>query len=217
MTAILLARHGENDFAGKGLAGRLPDIHLNDKGRQQAELLAERLGKFPIKAIFSSPLERAIETAQPLAKRLGLDIQIRQTLVEVDYGEIQGKEFKQLQRTKLWKEIQTHPAVVRFPGGESLLEVQQRVCDDLVTLAGQFRANDVIACFTHADVIRLSAAWALNMNLDDFQRLAVGMGSVTVIQVEEKRARVLHLNQVMDFNWIEPAGKKKTKRPKTSS
>lgn len=212
MTTILLIRHGENDFVGKGLAGRLPGVHLNDKGRQQAESLAEHLAKAPIKAIYSSPLERALETAQPLAKRLGLDIQIRPGLIEVDYGQLAGKSFRQLKRLKLWKTIQTNPAGVRFPGGESLQEAQQRICEEIETLAGFYEPRDVIACVTHADGIRLSTAYFLGMELDDLQRLSVSIASLTVFYVHEKQARLLHLNQVFALDWSQAETKKRAKR-----
>ncbi|NPV78331.1 MAG: MSMEG_4193 family putative phosphomutase [Anaerolineae bacterium] len=208
MTILLLIRHGENDFIGKGLAGRLQGVHLNDKGRRQAEALAEQLGKAPIKAIYSSPLERALETAQPLAERLGLEIQTRPGLIEVDYGEWEGKAFRQLKRLKLWKTIQTAPAGVRFPGGESLQEAQQRVCKEIETLAGFHEQEDLIACVTHADVIRLSTAYFLGMRLDDFQRLSVSIASMTVFQIHEKRFRLLHLNQVFALDWVQAETKK---------
>lgn len=211
MTILLLIRHGENDFIGKGLAGRLPGVHLNDRGRLQAEMLAEHLGKAPIKTIYSSPLERALETAQPLAERLGLEIQTRPGLIEVDYGEWEGKAFRQLKRLKLWKTIQTSPAGVRFPGGESLQDAQQRVCKEIETLAGFHEQKDVIACVTHADVIRLSTAYFLGMRLDDFQRLSVSIASMTVFQIHEKRFRLLHLNQVSALDWSQAETKKRGK------
>src|SRR3954452_18283038 len=102
MTTILLIRHGENNMVGKRLAGRLPDVHLNDRGKQQAQQLAEALCKAPLKAIYSSPLERAVETAEPLAAELGLPVQIAPGLIELGYGDWQGKTLKQLSRLKLW-------------------------------------------------------------------------------------------------------------------
>ncbi len=98
MTTVLLIRHGENNMVGKRLAGRLPGVHLNKKGREQAEQLAEVLCKAPIKAIYSSPLERAVETAEPLAKLLNLEILPAPGLVELAYGDWQGKTLKQFGR-----------------------------------------------------------------------------------------------------------------------
>ena len=91
MPTILLIRHGENDYVKQNrLAGRLPDVHLNERGRQQAQVVAEKLALAPIKAIYSSPLERAAETAAPLAEKLGLPVTLRPGLLESDIGEWQG-------------------------------------------------------------------------------------------------------------------------------
>ena len=78
MPILLLIRHGENEFVKQSrLPGRLPGIHLNEHGQEQALALAESLKTMPIRAIYASPLERALETAQPLADALGLAIQLR--------------------------------------------------------------------------------------------------------------------------------------------
>ena len=124
MPTLLLIRHGDNEFIARNkLAGRLPGVHLNEKGRQQAEVLAQLLLKAPLRAIYSSPMERAVETAQPLAAALGLEVQIRPQLIELNYGNWQGRTFKQLARIKLWKEVQNNPVGVRFPGGETAGQV----------------------------------------------------------------------------------------------
>ena len=116
MPTILLIRHGENDYIRKGkLAGRLPGVHLNNKGYQQAKTIAERLKDAPIKAIYSSPLERAVETAEPLAKALSIEIQLRESLLETGYGDWQGQPLKKLRRLKEWKIVQNTPSLFRFP------------------------------------------------------------------------------------------------------
>ena len=125
MPILLLIRHGENDYVKKGrLAGRLPGVQLNDTGRSQAQSLADRLAKAPIKAIYCSPLERALETAEPLAKCLDLETIPRPGFLETDYGEWQGHTLKSLRRLKLWRTVQSAPSLARFPGGESFAECQ---------------------------------------------------------------------------------------------
>jgi broad specificity phosphatase PhoE len=124
MALIILVRHGENDFVKKGrLAGRLPEVHLNKKGLAQAQAAAEALSrmleKAPVKAIYSSPLERTMETAEPIAKAFGLPIVPRPGLIETDCGEWQGKSVKQLSRLKIWKVVQSSPSTFQFPGGET--------------------------------------------------------------------------------------------------
>ena len=118
-TLLLLIRHGENDVMYRRLAARLPDVHLNQRGREQAAALAQALTHAPIEAIYSSPLERAVETAQPLADARGLPVEIRSDLIEVNYGSWQGKTYAQLRRTNLWKTVHSTPSQVRFPDGEA--------------------------------------------------------------------------------------------------
>jgi len=204
MAIILLIRHGENDYTGKRLIGRQPGVGLNEKGRQQAVALAEWLADAPLKAIYSSPLERAVQTAQPLAHLKNLDVKINPALIEVDYGECQGKTFKQLHRTKLWKAIHANPAEAVFPGGETLAGVQERIVRGLRELAATFEPADVIACFSHADVIRLAVAHFLCMPLGEFQRLSISTGSITVLHLNSDKARVTHINLVSRLEWPVP-------------
>src|SRR5436190_24049812 len=132
ITYLLLIRHGENDWVGTDrLAGRTPDVHLNEKGRQQAANLATLLAKQPIVAIYSSPLERCLETAQPLAALLNQIISAEPGLLEVDYGEWRGAHLKELSQLPEWQMVQHFPSVFRFPGGETLREVQSRAVETL--------------------------------------------------------------------------------------
>jgi probable phosphomutase (TIGR03848 family) len=182
MPVVLLIRHGENDYVKKGrLAGRLPGVHLNENGRKQAAALAEKLGQAPIKAIYSSPLERAVETAEPLAKARGLEITLCPGLIETDYGEWTDQKLKGLSRLKEWKIVQSAPSRVRFPGGERFGDAQQRISAELERLAGQHEAKDLFACVSHADPIKLAVANFIGLPLDMFQRLQISPGSVTAL------------------------------------
>lgn len=200
MPIVLLIRHGENDYIKKGrLAGRLPGVHLNKNGRQQAQALAVRLAGAPIKAIYSSPLERTIETAQPLAQALGLEVIPRPGLIEVDFGEWQDQKLKGLGRTKLWKVVQWTPSRMRFPGGETFAEAQYRICRELEELASMHEAKDILVCVTHSDPIRLAVAFYLGMPLDLFQRLSVSPASITALMMNESGHRLLTLNYDLSF------------------
>lgn len=182
MPLFLLIRHGENDYVKtRRLAGRLPGVHLNDTGRKQANLLAEKLAGAPIKAIYSSPLERAVETAQPIASALGLEVILRPGLIESDVGEWQDQKIWRLRRQKLWKVIQSMPSRAKFPGGESIPDGQRRICQDLEDIAAQHDPKDLVACVSHADPIKLAVAYYLGMPLDHFQRLSVAPGSITAL------------------------------------
>ena len=181
MPVFLLIRHGENDFVGKRLAGHLPGVHLNEKGRQQAALIAQTLSKAPIKAIYSSPLERAVETATPLSQALNLPVSIRPGLIEIDFGRWQGKTGKQMRRLKLWKVVQESPSQMRFPGGESFVEAQQRLHQEIEAIKEAHEEHDLVACFSHNDAISLVVAHYLGLPLDNFQRLSFGTATLTVL------------------------------------
>ncbi len=195
MTVLLLIRHGENDFLNKNrMPGRLPGVHLNERGRQQAAALADVLKDTPLAAIYASPLERAIETAEPLARAKGLEIQITPALTDTDVGQWQGRSWKALGRTSAWKTIQETPSLFRFPGGESFVECQQRVVAALERIAAAHQTDDFIAVVFHADPIKLAVAHFLGLPLDHFQRLTAETGSITALQLGKNRARLLRMN-----------------------
>src|SRR5207253_672776 len=126
-TTILLVRHGQTPTTGKHLPGRAPGLHLSDAGRHQAEAAAERIAALPrVDAVYASPLERTRETAAPIARARGLRVQLDKGLLECDYGDWTGAELKALSRLAEWKVVQHHPSGFRFPGGESLAEMQTR-------------------------------------------------------------------------------------------
>jgi len=204
MPFILLVRHGENNFVGKRLAGRLPGIHLNQRGRQQAEALKEILVKAPIKAIYSSPLERAMETAQPLADALKLAVKPIPGLLEVDFGRWQGKTAKQMHRLKLWKTVKEQPSQMRFPEGESFAEAQHRVVACLEEIRTIWDDKSLVACFSHSDSIRLALAYYLAMPLDAFQRIGIDTASISLLHLGNDGPALLFMNQRTHFEWPEP-------------
>jgi probable phosphoglycerate mutase len=195
MTTFLLIRHGENDWVGRRLPGWTPGLHLNARGRAQAEALVAVLRPVRLEAIYSSPLERALETARPLAKAKGLAVHRAPGLADLQVGDWQGRSLRGLSRTRLWPVIQHTPSLARFPGGESFTEAQARV---VAALEAVRRTHDsprsVVACFTHADSIKLAVAHYLGLPLDLFQRLAVEPASVTALHVGRERVALLRLN-----------------------
>lgn len=195
MTDILLIRHGENEYTQKGkLAGWTPGVHLNETGQAQARALAERLMEAPLKAIYSSPLERALETAGPLAQARKLPVQKCEGIGEVRYGEWTGRSLKVLTRTKLWKVVQRQPSAMEFPGGETLRAVQARALEAIEGIARK-HPKDLVALFSHGDVIKLVVAYYLGMPLDMFQRILINTGSITAIRVPPGMPFVLRVNE----------------------
>ena len=202
MPTFLLIRHGETDYNKKmHLPGRLANVHLNKKGQQQAQSLADNLATAPINAIYSSPLERTIETAEPLAKALKLDIISTPGLLETDCGEWQGQSVKKLRRQKIWQSVQQHPSLFHFPGGESIAECQHRMVQVFESLRLQHSPQDLVACFSHSDPIKQVVAYYLGLPLDNFQCLYINTGSVTALQISENCSRLLMLNYLPSFTW----------------
>ncbi len=203
MTVVLLIRHAENDYVRTGrLAGRLPGVHLNARGREQAQALAEALRETPLAAVYSSPLERALETAQPVAEAHGLEVVVREGLLELDIGAWQGCTLKQLRRRKLWRVVQGTPSRMRFPDGETFLEAQGRVVAELEALAAQHSPKAVIACVSHADLIKLAVAYYLGLPLDLFQRLTIAPASITALAfLPDAPPRLLTLNHRVCWMW----------------
>lgn len=205
VTHVLLIRHGENDWVGTDrLAGRTPGVHLNEKGQKQAEMLAETLATQPIAAIYSSPLERCLETAQPTAAKLGLPVQINEHVLEADYGEWQGQSIKELAKLPAWHAVQYHPSSFTFPGGETMRNMQQRAVSGLELLHAQ-HPNQTVAVFSHADIIRLTLAHYLGIPIDLFQRVIVSTASISVITFHNGRPSVFVVNQQQELPKFEIA------------
>jgi probable phosphoglycerate mutase len=193
MTAFYFVRHGVTSHTGHRLSGWMPGIHLTDEGRAQAEAAADTLARVPFKAIFSSPIERTMETAQAIAARHRLEVEVTDALGEVRYGRWTDRSFKALARTKLWTTVQRFPSGARFPDGETVRAVQARAVEEVERLRLEF-PRKVLCCVSHADVIKLVAAHYLGVHIDLFQRIDVGPASITVISVGDEGPRVHALN-----------------------
>ena len=194
MTHILLIRHAVNDvMKAKRLAGWMPGVSLNDEGREQAAAVAERLRHLQIAAIYASPLERTGETAAPLAAALGLEVQIREGLGEVRYGEWTGQPLEELAKHEQWRVVQMYPSGMRFPGGEAMREMQARIVNELEAIAAD-HPRDIVAVFSHADVIKAAMAHYLGVHLDLFQRIVIDPTSVSIVTLTRFGPRVLRIN-----------------------
>jgi probable phosphoglycerate mutase len=204
MTLLLLIRHGENDYVKSGkMAGRIPGVHLNEKGQKQAQALAEALKDIPLKAVVSSPLERAMETAIPIAELHKLKVIEAPDLMDTDIGAWQGKSWRVLGLTNAWKIVQRAPSRFRFPDGESFLEAQMRCVAALERIIRQNnKPKDIVVVVFHADPIKLVVAHFLGMPLDHFQRLSCDTGSLTVLHAGEASANLVRLNQRPPFDFL---------------
>jgi probable phosphomutase (TIGR03848 family) len=196
---VVLVRHGRSAANAKAvLAGRTPGVPLDDAGQEQAAALAGRLGGVPVVAVVSSPLQRCAETAAPVAAALGLQTDVEDRLIECDYGEWTGRELKALVKLPEWKAVQAHPSSVQFPGGESMRAMQARAVDAVrdwnVRMATTHGESAVWVAVSHADVIKAVLADALGMHLDEFQRIVVDPGSVSIVRYSPLRPFVTRVN-----------------------
>ena len=193
MTVFLLVRHAVTSHTGHKLTGWAPGVHLSDEGRAQAEGVAEHLAKAPIKAIYSSPIDRTLETATAVAARHRLEVQVLDDIGEVQYGTWTNRSLKSLARTKLWVKVQRFPSAARFPQGETLREVQARAIAELERIQAR-HAKQMVCVVSHADVIKLVVAHYLGVHIDLFQRIAIGPASVSAIAVGDQGPMVLSVN-----------------------
>jgi probable phosphomutase (TIGR03848 family) len=193
VTVFLLVRHAVTSHTGHKLTGWAPGVHLSDDGRAQAEAVAEQLAKAPIKAIYSSPIDRTLETAQAVAAPHRLDVQVLDDIGEVRYGTWTNRSLKSLARTKLWTKVQQFPSAARFPQGETLREVQARAIAELERIQAR-HPRQMVCVVSHADVIKLLVAHYLGVHIDLFQRIAIGPASVSAVAVSDQGPMVLSVN-----------------------
>lgn len=192
-TTVLLIRHAEHRLQGRALVGRADGVGLSAEGRRQADGLAEWLVATPPAALYSGPLERARETAAPIAARLGLRVEIADELDEVDFGDWTGRTFGELEGGDLWRRFNAFRSGTRSPNGEHMLEVQARVVGLIERLRGRHPGGRV-GLVSHGDVIRAALLYYLGAPLDLVHRIEVGPASLSVVALGADGARVLLVN-----------------------
>lgn len=196
MTEFLLIRHGANDYTRTHrLAGWLADVHLNTHGRAQAEAVGLRLAHTTIDAIYASPLDRTVETAQAiLPHHPHLTLKLLDTIGEVRFGAWQGQELGKLAQRNLWRTVQMAPSRMRFPDGETFRAAQMRAVDALELLCEQ-HPRQTLAVVSHSDLIKLIVAHYLGVHLDLFQRIEVSTASLTILSMNSRYAAIKQLNE----------------------
>lgn len=204
MTQILLVRHAVNDFVKTGkLAGWTPGVHLNDDGKAQAEALGKRLSDAPIKVLYSSPLERTMETAGAIQQHHP-ELEIRQLpdIGEVRYGDWEGMEISKLTGRKMWDIVQHYPSRAVFPNGEAMREVQVRAVNAIEKLV-LAHPRDLVAVVSHADLIKMVLAHYLGMHLDEFQRIVIAPASISGLSLGYGRPYVGTMNDTAHITQME--------------
>lgn len=197
-TTFLLIRHATNDTVDVRIAGRMPGVHLNDEGRRQAEELAHRLEGIQLDAIYSSPLERAFETAERIAERHGLGITRLESLNEIDFGDWTWKGLDELHANELWQRFNTFRSGMRIPGGETIVEVQARMVVELLNLCEK-HPEQTLAIVGHGDPIRAVISFYLGNPLDFMLRFVIEAASVSIVELDQRSCRLLLLNSTAEI------------------
>jgi len=204
-TLVLYVRHGQTATTGKVLPGRAPGLHLAESGRQQAMAAAERIGALNrVDAVYASPLERARETAAPIAVSRRTRVVVDRGLIECDFGTWTGAKLKDLARKPEWRTVQQYPSGFRFPEGESFREMSTRMASTSTRLRSR-HPGQVVVAVSHADPIKAAVADALGVHLDLFQRIVISTCSVTAIVYSDGPPVVLTVNDTGDLKGLTPS------------
>jgi probable phosphomutase (TIGR03848 family) len=218
MTQILLIRHAVNDFVKTNkLAGWTPGVHLNDEGREQAEVLGKRLIHAPIRHLYASPLERTMETAEAIQKHHP-DVSIVQNaeIGEVRYGDWEGQSIAMLRGRKMWQMVQETPSRAYFPNGETMRGVQERAVNEIERLAA-LHQRDLVVVVSHADLIKMVIAHYLGMHLDLFQRIVVSPASISTLMLGFGRPYVATVNDAAHVAQLEQERRLAKQQSQTNS
>jgi probable phosphomutase (TIGR03848 family) len=203
---VLLVRHGHSSANGAGvLAGRLPDIHLTDRGREQAAALAQRFAGLPLARLVSSPLERCLETAAPLAAAVGLEVTREADVQECAYGAWTGRPLAELAKEPLWATVQDDPALARFPDHDTYAAESLRAMSDRIVAAVRRHDDEVRqahgegalwAVVTHGDLVKAVLADATGAGLEHFQRYTADPASVSAVRYGGRHTFLLSANEL---------------------
>lgn len=200
MGTLVLIRHASTAETGRSLSGRLPGIPLSEKGRGEAESLAERLSDVAFARIVSSPIQRCLETLEPILRTRSAgvaarpEIEIDDRLTEVDYGDWAGRDLKALAKEPLWTTVQRQPSAMQFPKGEALAAAAARGTAAIREYANAADEGSVWLAASHGDLIKAIVADALGTPLDLFQRIVIDPASITVIRYGDERPTVVRVN-----------------------
>jgi broad specificity phosphatase PhoE len=195
VTALFLVRHATHGLLAEILVGRMPNIPLTECGRDQARRLAVRLSRESIAAVQSSPQQRARDTAAPIARALGVPLEIEDAVDEIDMGEWTGRSFEDLRTDPRWDFWNRARSLARVPGGESMIDVDRRVARHVERVCCA-RPDAKVVIVSHAEVIRAAVLRSLGLSLDSFARIEISPASVSTLAIGHWGAKILNLNEV---------------------
>ena len=205
MTKVILIRHGETDWnLSRRIQGGNSDTLLNQRGRRQAEGLALRLKPEKIQAIYSSPLQRARDTAQAIARYHQLPVEIEPSLKEIEVGELEGVSIAEVGKhlSELLVKHKPGEELPRLPGGESVTEVQQRVWSTIQRLVDK-HCEGVLVVVAHYFTVLTAVCAALNLPLTEIDRLRISSSSISIIDFSSQPPRLMLFNDTCHLVGIE--------------
>ena len=194
MTRLLLVRHANTEANGKRLSGRDAGIGLDPEGRKQAQWLAARLARLPVARVYSSPLRRAMETAEAIATVVRCDVEPREEFLEIEFGRWSGLDFDELARDVRFRRFNAFRSCADVPGGESMLQAQARMIAGL-SLVRARHPHERVVVVSHGDLIRAAIAHYAGIAIDLFQRIEISTGSLSEIELDEDNVRILRINE----------------------
>jgi probable phosphomutase (TIGR03848 family) len=202
MTTLAFIRHAAYDSLGHTIVGRSPGVALSPEGIDAAEKLGERLVGSSVRAIYSSPLERARQTAAAVGARLGLEPRIVDELNEIDFGDWTNRSLLDLNEMEEWRRFNRFRSGSPAPNGEAMIEVQARMLRLLERLC-KVHPTEIIALVSHGDVIKAVLAYYLGVPLDLFQRIEISPASVSIVRIEPYGPQVLLVNGLAEKELLQ--------------
>jgi broad specificity phosphatase PhoE len=191
---LFVVRHATHSLVGRVLAGRMAGVGLNQEGREQAQRLAARLGREKVDEVLTSPLERARETAGPIAARLNCVIHTAKEINEIDCGGWTGLSFEALSKDPRWSHWNEARAGAGAPDGETMQAVQTRAMGLVRRLA--VRAGGIVLV-THSDIIKAIVAAVLGLSLDRHDSFVIDPASITTVQMFGETGRIVRMNEAV--------------------
>lgn len=195
-TTFFFVRHAVHNRGGAILWGRMPGVRLGAPGLEQARRLADRFASGNIVAVQSSALERATETAKPIAQRIGLPVEIAEAIMEIDFGAWSGLCFADLENDPVWNLWNRVRHAGRPPGGETMLEAQMRVVAHLERLRSLYRDRSVVLV-SHADVIKAALLHYLGLPIDAYARFDIDPASISTLVIGDWGSKVIRMNEAV--------------------
>lgn len=203
---MILVRHCQTDWNAQRRIQGKTDVHLSAAGRRQAEALARLLAAEPLAAVYSSPLRRAVETAEVIARPHGLSVRPVSDLRELDQGELEGLSVEEMRRNyqDFWAAWSADPVGVRMPGGETIAELAERAWGAVSEIIRQHRGETAVVV-THGFALLTVVARALDLELGYIRRLRIECGGICRLDFGREPPALVSFNETAHLRALGPA------------